>query len=129
MDFPPRGGSREGGDDDLEIDFEPLRTQRAEPPARRRRAQPRRRPVGRRARRRPATEAPPRQRGPRSETLARVLWVVPWIVFVVAVVAVGGLLFAIAMAALACIGLAELYRMTSDVHPFRFIGFAAAIGV
>src|SRR5438876_225443 len=75
MDFPPRGGSREGGDDDLEIDFEPLRAQRAEPPARRRRAQPRRRPVGRRARRRPAPEAPPRRRGPRSETLARVVWI------------------------------------------------------
>jgi phosphatidate cytidylyltransferase len=58
-----------------------------------------------------------------------VLWVVPWIVFVVAVVAVGGLLFAIAMAALACIGLAELFRMTGSVHPFRLIGFAAAIGV
>jgi phosphatidate cytidylyltransferase len=129
MDFPPRGGSREGGGDDLEIDFEPLRAPRAEPPSRGRRPESRRRPARRRPRRRPAPEGAPRQRGPRSETVARVLWVVPWIVFVVAVVAAGGILFAIAMAALACIGLAELFRMTSNVHPFRLVGFAAAIGV
>src|SRR4051812_1920875 len=130
MDFPPRGGgSREGGGDDLEIDFEPLRTPRVEPPGRGRRPQPKRRPTRRRARRRPTPEGEPRRRGPRSETVARVLWVVPWIVFVVAVVAAGGILFAIAMAALACIGLAELFRMTSNVHPFRLVGFAAAIGV
>lgn len=57
------------------------------------------------------------------------LWAVPWIVFVVAVVVAGGVVFAIAMAALSCIGLAELYRMTSDVHPFRLVAFAVAIGL
>src|SRR3954447_15118236 len=106
MDFPPGGGARGGGGDDLEIDFEPLRTPQADAPVRQRRQQPRRRP-GRRPRRRPPSDDAPRPRGPRSETVARVLWVVPWIVFVVAVVAAGGVLFAIAMAALACIGLAE----------------------
>src|SRR6266540_4367813 len=108
MDFPPRPGSGRGRGEDLDIDFAPLREQRAEPAPRR--------AIGRRPRRRPEPETPPR-RGSRSETLARVLWVVPWIVFVVLIVAVGGLLFAIAMAALASIGLAELFRMTSDVHP------------
>jgi phosphatidate cytidylyltransferase len=58
-----------------------------------------------------------------------VLWAVPWIVFVVAIVVAGGLVFAIAMAALSCVGLAELYRMTSDIHPFRLVAFAVAVGL
>jgi phosphatidate cytidylyltransferase len=127
MDFPPRGGSRRGSGEDLEIDFSPLREAAPSRPPRRRR-----RRLGARGPRRPAPRrqpAPPRQRRPRSETLARVLWVVPWIVFVVIVVAVGGLAFAAAMAALACVGLAELFRMASDAHPFRIVGFAVAIGL
>jgi phosphatidate cytidylyltransferase len=81
-------------------------------------------------RRRPARrEAPVPRRGGRSETFARVLWVLPWIVFALVVIAVGGALFAAAMALVACIGLAELFRMTSAAQPFRLVGFAAAIAL
>jgi phosphatidate cytidylyltransferase len=119
MDFPPRGGSRTGERDELEIDFGPLRSEEREPrPRRQRRPSPRRPP------RRAA-----RARGRRSETAARVLWVLPWIVFAVAVIAVGGALFAITMAALACLGLAEVFRMTASAHPFRLVGFAVGIGL
>ena len=63
-----------------------------------------------------ATGAPTAQaRG--SETLARVAWAVPWIAFAVTIIAVGGLLFAAAMVALAWVGLAELFRMTRDARP------------
>ncbi len=126
MDFPPRDGPRGVRRDDRDIDFEPLRRER--PPQRR--ARPQRRRIGSRRRRRPTEpSAPKRPLGPGSETIARVLWAVPWIVFVVAVVAVGGIIFAIAMGALACIGMAELFRMTSDVHPFRLVAFAVGIGL
>ena len=119
MDFPPRGGSRTGERDELEIDFGPLRSDEREPRPRRQRP-----PSPRRAPRRAA-----RARGRRSETAARVLWVLPWIVFAVAVIAVGGALFAITMAALACLGLAEVFRMTASAHPFRLVGFAVGVGL
>jgi phosphatidate cytidylyltransferase len=124
MDFPPRGGSRRRAGEDLEIGFEPLRApaEPAEPPRRRRR-----RRIGGGPRGEPP--AVPAERGRRSETLARVVWVVPWIVFVVAIIAFGGLLFAAAMVFFACIGLAELFRMASDAHPFRLAAFATAIAL
>jgi phosphatidate cytidylyltransferase len=123
MDFPPRGSSR-GAGEDLEIGVEPLRppAEPAEPPRRRRR-----RRIGGGPRREAATA--PGERGRRSETLARVVWVVPWIIFVVAIIAFGGLLFAAAMAFFACIGLAELFRMANDAHPFRLAAFATAIAL
>jgi phosphatidate cytidylyltransferase len=129
MDFPPRGGSRGRGDEDFDIDFAPLRPERAERPAAPpRRERPQRRRLGPRRPRR-ADPGPPRRRRPGSETVARVLWAVPWILFAVAAVAIGGIVFAIAMGALACVGMAELFRMTSDIHPFRLVGFAVGIGL
>src|SRR5205823_525415 len=123
MEFPPRGGSRAGGGDDLEIDFVPL--QRDEPAPRPRAAR-----RESRAARRPAATPRSRRRGrPRSETLARVFWVLPWIVFALAVIAVGGVLFAATMALFACVGLGEFFRMASDTHPFRPAGFAVGIGL
>jgi phosphatidate cytidylyltransferase len=113
MDFPPRGSSRARGGEELEIDFVPLR-----------------REEGRAGRRAPAPgRAPARRRRRRSETVARVLWVVPWIVFALAVIAAGGILFAATMALFACIGLAEVFRMASFAHPFRVVGFAAGIAL
>jgi phosphatidate cytidylyltransferase len=45
---------------------------------------------------------------------------------VVTITVVGGELFAAAMIGFACVGLAELYRMTSEARPFALVGFAAA---
>lgn len=97
---------------DAEVDFDRQRRRRegtAQPGARR--ARP--------------GEGPSPKR-PRSETAARIAWVLPWIVFVVAIVIVGGLLFAAAMVALACVGLIELFRMTRDARPLAPVAFAAA---
>ena len=69
-------------------------------------------------------EARPRRRG--SETLSRVLWVLPWIVFAVTIVAVGGLVFAVAMVLLACAGLNEYFRMTRRAHPMSTAAYVAA---
>jgi phosphatidate cytidylyltransferase len=121
MDFPPRDSSRRARGENLEIGFEPVREPRPAPEPRRRR----RRIGGGR----PREPEPPRERRRGSETVARILWVIPWIVFVVAIIALGGIPFAAAMAAFACIGLAELFRMASDAHPFRIAAFAAAIAL
>jgi phosphatidate cytidylyltransferase len=126
MEFPPRGGSRAGGGDDLEIDFVPLQHEEPAPPPRRVRRGPR--PPQRPAARPRPRGAPGRGRR-RSETVARVLWVLPWIIFALAVIAVGGVLFAAAMALFASVGLAELFRMASGAHPFRLVGFAVGIGL
>jgi phosphatidate cytidylyltransferase len=100
VDFPPRRPT-ERQRVNLDIEFAPLREE--QPPA------------------------PPRRRG--SETVARIAWVVPWMVAVIAAIAVGGLLFAAAMAAFACVGLAELFRMGRDARPFELVAFAVAIGL
>lgn len=69
------------------------------------------------------------RRRARSETLARVLWAVPWIVFAVTVVAVGGIVFTIAMIGLAWGCLGELFRMTQRARPFQLAAYAAAAGM
>jgi phosphatidate cytidylyltransferase len=75
------------------------------------------RPPPRRRRPRQRRPGPPRQRGRRSETLARVAWALPWVAVAITIIIVGGLLFAAAMTAFAAIGLAELFRMTRDWRP------------
>jgi phosphatidate cytidylyltransferase len=51
---------------------------------------------------------------------------VPWVVFAIAIVAVGGIPFALAMIGLAVIGQAELFRMTRRWRPFVPVAFAAS---
>ena len=91
-------------------------------PSRRRRRPPARGPRDERSDRR-------KPRGLRSETVARILWVIPWIVFAVTIIVVGGITFTAAMVGLAFIGLSELFRMTSDDRPLQLVAFAAAAGM
>lgn len=94
------------------------------------------------ARRRPRkpTEVPrkrrpgrsPQARGPRppaSETMARIAWALPWIAFAITVIVVGGGLFAVAMAILAWIGLAELHRMVPQSRPLMPVALIVAAGL
>jgi phosphatidate cytidylyltransferase len=76
-----------------------------------------------------AARGEPRPRSRRSETLARILWAVPWIVVAVTIVVVGGITFAAAMIVFAWIGLAELFRMTQSARPLQVVAFAAAAGM
>jgi len=66
------------------------------------------------------------RRQARSETLARFLWAVPWIVFAITVVAIGGSIFALAMIGISWAMLVEFFRMTARARPFQLVGFAAA---
>jgi len=108
MDFPPRRRPGERQRVNLDIEFAPLREPRSrdEPPAAR-------------------AGEPGAPRG-RSETLARIGWALPWIAAIVVAITVGGLLFAAAMAAFACVGLEELFRMGRDARPFEIVAFEAS---
>jgi len=98
---------------------------RARPRRQRREAPPRRRRAGRA----PSGREPRKPRKGGSETVGRIAWAVPWIAFAVTVIAVGGGLFAVAMAGLACIGLAELYRMVPETRTLMPVGFLVAAGI
>jgi phosphatidate cytidylyltransferase len=66
----------------------------------------------------------PRFRLIRSETGRRVLWVIPWIAFAIFIVAVGDLVFTIAMVGLGVLGLRELFGMTERLRPLLLPAFA-----
>ncbi len=65
-----------------------------------------------------------RSRRPTSETFARVLWAVPWIVFAIFVIAAGGAIFAAAMVLIGWALLIEFHRMTARARPFQLVAFA-----
>ncbi|HEX5954560.1 MAG TPA: phosphatidate cytidylyltransferase [Solirubrobacterales bacterium] len=98
---------------DAELDFE--RPRRRRPPA----------PPPLQSEPRPAREPRDTKRR-RSETFARIAWVLPWIAIVVTIVIVGGELFAAAMIGFACVGIAELFKMVRSARPFALVAYAAA---
>jgi phosphatidate cytidylyltransferase len=104
---------------DSEVDFDQPRRRRmpAPPPLRSRRP------------RRSSSDGGDGPGRSRSETLARIAWALPWLAIAVTIVVVGGELFAAAMIAFACVGLAELFQMTRDARPFLTVAFAATAGL
>jgi phosphatidate cytidylyltransferase len=98
---------------DVELDQE--RASRKRPPERAAQAAPR--------------DAPPPARRRRSETIARIVWVLPWIAGVIAIIVVGELAFTVAMIALACVGLAEFFQMTRTLGSLIPVAFAATSGI
>ena len=58
--------------------------------------------------------------------MARVGFAIPWIVFAIVIVALGGIPFAVAMIGIAVVGMAELFRMTRRFHPLAPVALAAA---
>jgi phosphatidate cytidylyltransferase len=88
-------------DDDL-LEDEP-------PPARQPRPAPRRR----------------RRSALRGETFKRVLVAIPWVVFAIAIIVAGGMVFAVAMIALGILCLREYHQMTADLRPVEWAAFLA----
>ncbi|MGO9899737.1 MAG: phosphatidate cytidylyltransferase [Solirubrobacteraceae bacterium] len=76
----------------------------------------------------PQAKAAPR-RQPRSDLLGRVLVAVPAFVIAVVLVDVGGLAWAVAMIALGCAAMAELYRMLERWKAVPAVGFLALTGM
>lgn len=78
----------------------------------------------------PEAQAPPsppqrRRRGPSGETVKRVLVAIPWIVFAIAITALGGPVFMAAMVFLAVVGLREFFLMARATHPIQPAGYIA----
>ena len=64
-----------------------------------------------------------------SETTARVVVAIPWIIFAIAIVGAGGLLFTLALVVLAILGLREFFRMAEPEQPIMLPGYAVAAGM
>jgi phosphatidate cytidylyltransferase len=64
-----------------------------------------------------------KRRAPSGETLKRVLVAIPWIVFAIAITALGGVVFMAAMVMLGVIGLREFFLMARDARPLQPPGF------
>jgi phosphatidate cytidylyltransferase len=88
---------------------------------------PRRRRPARRRTGEPALdpEELERRRQRRGETVRRVLWAAPWIVFAIGIVAAGGLLFTLALIGLGWIGLSEFFTMARRSRPVVPVAFAS----
>ena len=127
MEMPPFDAEGESGG----VDLQPApwtQGEPAEPPP----AQPRRRRGPRRPRRSaPGSQGPPRRprRRPTRETIARVGVAVPWIVFAIVIVVLGGIPFALAMIGLSMVGMAELFRMTRRFGPLAPVALASAVAL
>lgn len=64
-----------------------------------------------------------------SETTARVVVAIPWVVFAIAIVGIGGDVFALAMVLLGILGLREFFRMAAAIRPILLPGYAAVAGM
>src|SRR5690349_2544039 len=64
-----------------------------------------------------------------SETTARLVVAIPWVIFAIAIVGVGGLVFTLALVVLAVLGLREFFRMAEPERPFLLPGCAVAAGM
>jgi phosphatidate cytidylyltransferase len=73
----------------------------------------------------PAPRKPPRRARLRGETVKRILFVIPWIAFAIAITVVGGLPFAIAMLGIGCLCLREFFEMTASQRPIQIAGYIA----
>jgi phosphatidate cytidylyltransferase len=64
-----------------------------------------------------------------SETTSRVVVAIPWVIFAVAIVGIGGELFMAALVVLAILGLREFFRMAQPERPFLLPAYAVAAGM
>jgi phosphatidate cytidylyltransferase len=64
-----------------------------------------------------------------SETTARVVVAIPWVIFAIAIVAAGGAVFAAALIVLAVLGLREFFLMAEAERPFLLPAYAVGAGM
>lgn len=64
-----------------------------------------------------------------SETTARVVVAIPWVIFAVAIVGIGGELFMAAMVVLGILGLREFFRMAEPERPILLPAYAVVAGM
>ena len=64
-----------------------------------------------------------------SETTARIVVAIPWIIFAIAIVAAGGLVFTLALVVLAILGLREFFRMAEPEQPITLPAYIVVAGM
>jgi phosphatidate cytidylyltransferase len=64
-----------------------------------------------------------------AETARRVLIAIPWIAFAIAIVVLGGLVFALAIAGIGLLCLHEYFKMTAPLRPVRTAAYLALAGM
>jgi phosphatidate cytidylyltransferase len=64
-----------------------------------------------------------------SETTSRVVVAIPWVIFAIAIVGIGGEPFMAALVVLAILGLREFFRMAEPERPFPLPAYAVAGGM
>jgi phosphatidate cytidylyltransferase len=64
-----------------------------------------------------------------SETTARVVVAIPWVIFAIAIVGAGGAVFMAALIVLAILGLREFFAMAREEQPFLLPGYAVVAGM
>jgi phosphatidate cytidylyltransferase len=64
-----------------------------------------------------------------SETTARVVVAVPWVIFAIAIVGAGGVVFTAAMIVLGILGLREFFRMAEPEQPIMLPAYAVVAGM
>jgi phosphatidate cytidylyltransferase len=72
---------------------------------------------------------PRRRRVLRGETARRILVVIPWIAFAIAITVAGGLPFAIAMIGIGIVGLREYFEMARESRPIETAAYIAIAGL
>jgi phosphatidate cytidylyltransferase len=61
----------------------------------------------------------------RGETVKRILFAIPWIIFAIAITVAGGLVFSLAIAALGVVALHEFHGMTDSLRPIKRASYIA----
>jgi phosphatidate cytidylyltransferase len=64
-----------------------------------------------------------------SETTARVVVAIPWVIFAIAIVRAGGVVFTAAMVVLAILGLREFFQMAEPEQPIMLPAYAVVAGM
>ncbi|MGH2984079.1 MAG: phosphatidate cytidylyltransferase [Solirubrobacterales bacterium] len=64
-----------------------------------------------------------------SETTSRVLVAIPWVIFAIAIVAIGEGIFAFSMIVLGILGLREFFRMAAGARPIMLPAYATVAGM
>jgi phosphatidate cytidylyltransferase len=64
-----------------------------------------------------------------SETTARVVVAIPWVIFAIVIVGAGGLVFTLAMVLFTILALREFFQMAEPEQPILLPGFAVAAGM
>ncbi|HET8862076.1 MAG TPA: phosphatidate cytidylyltransferase [Solirubrobacterales bacterium] len=86
-----------------------------------------------------AEDPPPRERPPREprrrrnvlggETARRILVAIPWVVFAIAIVVLGGPVFAVAMVGIGLLCLREYFLMTAELRPVQIAAYIAVVAM